>query len=52
MNEVKISEEKRKEMHDILEEMESGKEYRLEDVLTEILDIKERLKKVENRIPI
>ena len=34
--EVKISEEERKEIHDILEEMESGKEYRLEDVRVEL----------------
>ena len=35
---VKISEDERKEIHDILEEMESGKEHRLEDVLVEIKD--------------
>jgi hypothetical protein len=34
--EVKISEEERKEIHVILEEMESGKEYRLEDVRAEL----------------
>ncbi len=33
---VKISEEERKEIHDILKEMESGKEYRLEDVMAEL----------------
>jgi hypothetical protein len=34
--EIKISEEGRKEIYDILEEMESGKEYRLEDVRAEL----------------
>lgn len=30
--EVKISDKEKKEIHDILEEMEKGEEYRLEDV--------------------
>lgn len=34
--EEEISDEERKEIHDILEEMESGKEYRLEDVRAEL----------------
>ena len=32
--EVKISDEERKEIHEILEEMERGKEHRLEDNVT------------------
>ena len=33
--EVKISDEERKEIHEILEEMERGKEHRLEDIRAE-----------------
>jgi hypothetical protein len=34
--EVKISDKEKKEIHEILEEMEKGEEYRLEDVRAEL----------------